>query len=267
MKALSAIGLDDVRAVYSGIECDLWQLLMGCQIHMGGLKSSTELATRAGIQPGTRGVDLCCCMGAGMRFLLRFRGAAAMTGVDMTAQVLDAGRRRADTEKLADRMQFVQAEATRTGLPSEAFDFAWGEDAWCYVPDKAALIKEAVRLVRSGGTVAFTDWVEGTVPLTDEDARRFMTFMKFPSLASICDYTQYLEQNRCRIVCAEDTGRFAPSIELYLSMVDNQLAYDALAILGFNGPALESIAAEMIFARDLARAGKLAQARIVAVRE
>ena len=39
MRTLSEVGLRDVQAVYGGAEGDLWELLMGQQIHIGGLKS------------------------------------------------------------------------------------------------------------------------------------------------------------------------------------------------------------------------------------
>ncbi len=51
---------------------------MGQQIHLGGYQSSLALAELAAITPGLRGVDLCCCNGAGMWFLVRFRGVASM---------------------------------------------------------------------------------------------------------------------------------------------------------------------------------------------
>jgi len=63
MKSIADIGLKDVTAVYSGAEGDLWELLMGHQIHIGGFKSSMDLAERAGIGAGLHGVDLCCCEG------------------------------------------------------------------------------------------------------------------------------------------------------------------------------------------------------------
>ena len=49
--------LADVQAVYNGPEGRLWELIMGEQIHVGGLVSSMDLAARAGIQAGWRGVD------------------------------------------------------------------------------------------------------------------------------------------------------------------------------------------------------------------
>ena len=57
--------------------------------------------------------------------------------------------------------RFALGDACATGLPGGAADFVWGEDAWCYVVDKDRLIGEAARLVKAGGTIAFTDWIEG----------------------------------------------------------------------------------------------------------
>ena len=94
MKALAGVGLSDVNAGYDGPEGDLWELLMGQQIHIGGFRSSRDLAERAGIGAGMHGVDLCCCNGAGMRFLVCFRNVASMTGVDATRTVVERGRRR-----------------------------------------------------------------------------------------------------------------------------------------------------------------------------
>ena len=70
MKSTSGIGLGNVQAVYGGVEGDLWELIMGEQIHIGGFKSSMALAEKAGVGAGMKGVDLCCCNGAGMRFLI-----------------------------------------------------------------------------------------------------------------------------------------------------------------------------------------------------
>ena len=71
MKIQPTIHAAEVRDVYSGPEGDLWELIMGRQIHIGGFASSMDLAERARVPAGGRGADLCCCNGAGMRFLLR----------------------------------------------------------------------------------------------------------------------------------------------------------------------------------------------------
>lgn len=264
---MNSITLKDVQNVYSGPEGDLWELVMGEQIHIGGFPSSMDLAERAGIEAGTRGVDLCCCSGAGMRFLVKFKGVAAMQGVDATPHVIERGRRRCEEAGLAQSIAFTLAPATCTGIETDAMDFAWGEDAWCYVEDKPALIEEAVRVVRKGGVVAFTDWVEGPAGLTDEEAARFLGFMKFPSIQDFGGYRRLLEANGCKIVAAHDTGRFAPCIDLYLDMLQKQLTYDALRIIGFDTALMQSLAGEMSFMQGLAHDDKIVQGLFVAVKQ
>ncbi len=266
MKTAPRISLSNVQAVYGGPEGDLWELIMGEQIHLGGFQSSMALAERAGIGAGQSGVDLCCCTGAGMRFLVRFRHVAHMTGVDATPLVLERGRQRTAAAGLADRIEFREADVCASGLAEAGVDFVWGEDAWCYVADKRRLIAEAARMVKAGGKIAFTDWVEGPTPLAESEAQRFLTFMKFPSLASIGDYRGLLEANGCRVEAAEDTGRFAPCMDLYLDMLSRQLTYDALRIIGFDLPLMEQLGAEMRFARQLTHERKLVQGQFVAVK-
>ena len=264
MKSIHGIGLNDVQGVYAGPEGDLWELIMGQQIHIGGLVSSMELADRAAIAPGTSGIDLCCCNGGGMRFLVRFRQVGRMIGVDATETVVRRGRDRSRQEGLDDRIEFVLSDVCDSSLPDASADFIWGEDAWCYVVDKPALITEAARLTKPGGTIAFTDWVEGPAGLSDPEAARFLKFMKFPNVQAIDDYRRLLELNGCDVTAAEDTGRFAPYVDLYINMLQMQLTYDALQIIGFDTDLMNAMAGEMAFMQRLAHEGKIAQALFVA---
>jgi SAM-dependent methyltransferase len=264
MKSTTKIGLADVQAVYSGPEGDLWELVMGHQIHIGGFQSSMDLAEKAGIGAGMSGVDLCCCNGAGMRFLVRFRNVDRMQGVDATETVVERGRQRCQAEGLSDRITFTVADVCASGLPGASADFVWGEDAWCYVVDKGKLIAEAARLVKPGGLIAFTDWIEGAAGLSDEEADRFLTFMKFPNVQDLDGYVGLLSDNGCEVTLSEDTGRFAPYVTLYLNMLNMQLTYDALRIIGFDTALMEALGGEMVFMQGLAHAGKIAQGLFVA---
>lgn len=263
MKKLEGATLKDVQEVYSGPEGDLWELIMGEQIHIGGFQSSIDLAKKADIGKGMAGVDFCCCNGAGMRFLVRFCNVARMVGVDATEKVIERGRLRCKEEVLSDKINFILADVCDSSLPSGKADFVWGEDAWCYVTDKQKLIAEAARVAKPGGTIAFTDWVEGK-GLTDEEANRYLKFMKFPSILSLSEYAGLLSDNNCRVITAEDTGRFAPCVDLYLNMLKTQLTYDALKIIGFDSSMMQAMAEEMEFIRKLAHAGKIAQGLFVA---
>ena len=199
-----------------------------------------------------------------MRFLVKFRSAASMRGVDATPKVIQRGIERCRALGLESQISFTQADGCETGLPSDSADFVWGEDAWCYVVDKPALIAEAARLVKPGGVIAFTDWVEGPAGLSTEEANRFLAFMKFPNIQDVQGYSSLLKSNGCQIKVAEDTGRFAPSVDLYLAMLNKQLTYDALRIIGFDMDLMQAMGKEMVFMQKLAHEGKIAQGIFIA---
>jgi SAM-dependent methyltransferase len=264
MKIIRNIGLKEVQAVYSGPEGRLWELIMGEQIHIGGFASSMDLAEKAGIDSGMKGVDLCCCNGAGMRFLVRFRDVARMQGVDATEKVIEQGRLRCEQEGLSDKIVFILADVCDSGIEDASVDFVWGEDAWCYVVDKIKLISEASRIVKPGGVIAFTDWIEGKKRLTDAETKRFLTFMKFPNVQDVDGYRDLLEDTGCDVIKAEDTGRFAAYVDLYLNMLNMQFTYDALKIIGFDQELMQKMGGEMVFMQQLAHAGKIAQGLFIA---
>src|SRR5260221_3193941 len=266
MNSIEGIGLDEVTAAYGGPQADLYALLFGQQLHIGGMNASLDLARRAGIGAGMKGIDLCCGNGAGMRALVRFCDVAAMTGVEATARNVDEGQARCRKEALDHRIRFLHADATDCGLESASADFVWGEDAWCYVVDKPKLIAEAARLVRKGGTIAFTDWVEGPAKLSDDEAARFLGAMNFANLFDTHDYEGLLSQNGCGILVAEDTGRIAAYFDLFIAMIEMQLTYDVLATVAFRMELLKAVTDGFRFLAALAHAGKIMQARFIAQR-
>ncbi len=267
MKSITGVGLAEVTSLYGSAQGDFMQLIFGQQIHIGGMKASIDLADRAGIGAGLSGVDLCCCNGAGMRFLVRFRNVASMVGVDATETVVERGRRLCGEEGLDNRIRFVLADACQSGLPSASADFVWSEDAWCYVADKTRLIAEAARIVRPGGVIAFTDWVEGPAGLTDSEAQRFLSMATFANVEDIAGYVRLLSASGCEVRIAEDTGRLASHFDLYLNMIEMQLTYDVLRTLAFRTDLLETLTDGFRFLGELSRAGKIAQARFVARRD
>ena len=128
------------------------------------------------------------------------------------------------------------------------------------------LIAEAARIVRPGGVIAFTDWVEGPAGLTDAEAQRFLGMMTIANVEDIAGYAKLLTASGCEVRVAEDTGRFASHFELYLKMIEMQLTYDVLRTLAFRAELLETLVDGFRFLREMARAGKIAQARFVARR-
>lgn len=266
MRTNASVQLSDVQAVYDGSMARLYELFMGQQIHIGGLESTLALAELAGIGTGQAGIELCCGTGASMRALVRLREVASIVGVEIAATQVERGRDTCRAQGLVERITFVVGDATDTQLDAGSADFVWGEDAWCYVVDKPALIAEAVRLTKPGGVIAFTDWVEGAAGLSDAEADHVMQIMTFPTLSTVDAYRDLLVAHGCDVVVAEDTGQFGPAFDLYADLLRRQLTFDAFELFGFSKEFVDLVAEQLAGLARLGHEHKLGQARFVARR-
>ncbi|WP_426756500.1 class I SAM-dependent methyltransferase [Myxococcus sp. Y35] len=108
------------------------------------------------LRPGLRVVDLGTGTGTVARGLAQ-RGAR-VTGLDISAEMLDAARELATEAKL--RIDFRRARAEDTGLPSGAFDLVVAGQCWHWF-DRPAAAREAIRLLVPGGrlVIAHFDWL------------------------------------------------------------------------------------------------------------
>ena len=258
------VDLRDVQAVYDGPEGVLWELIMGEQIHVGGFKSSMVLAEKAGIKDGMKGVDLCSALGAGCRFLVQ-NFNVFMCGVDATDTMLKKADERVKAAGLEEKIEFKKGDVTDIPYDDNTFDFVWGEDAWCYVVDKTKLIKEAARVLKPGGILSFTDWIEGPNGLDKEEADRINTFMKFPYVESFEGYKKLIEGNGLTIIETEDlTDEFAEYVDFYIKMLTDQLTFDALKIIGNNMDVFQAMGGEMMYMSQKAHEGKFGRGRFIA---
>jgi ubiquinone/menaquinone biosynthesis C-methylase UbiE len=265
MKKLD-ITLKDVNAVYDGPEGRLWELIMGEQIHVGGFAHSMVLAQMAGIRAGQKVLDVCSALGGGLRFLVRNFDVRGY-GLDGTRTMFEESIKRTERDGLSGSIEYKLGDATDMPWPEAGFDVVWGEDAWCYVADKERLISEAARVLRAGGTIAFTDWVEGPEGLGEAEAERINRFMKFPYLESREGYGALLEKHGFNVKVSEDlTAEFAEYIEFYIRMLSGQLTFDALLIIGGDMELFKAMGGEMAFMAGQAREGRFGRARIVATK-
>ena len=90
--------------------------------------------------------------------------------------------------------------------------------------------------------------------------------MKFPTLASLDDYRGLLEEAGLEVERAEDTGRYAPCLDLYGRMLEEQLTSDALRIIGHDMELMAALGGELRNVQGLANARKVVQGLFVARR-
>jgi SAM-dependent methyltransferase len=255
------VGIDNVTAVYAGPGGILWEMLMGEEIHVGGAGDTDVLARKAGITPASQVLDVCSALGGPARHLARVFGCR-VTGLDATPKMYDEAVRRTKEAGLDGRVMFALGNALDLPYRAASFDVVWGQDAWCYVTDKARLVQECARVVRPGGTVAFTDWLE-TGPMDDGLWTSLHAFMAFPYMETLDGYVRLAEGAGLRVVDREDlSGDFARHVAQYLRAL--QTIHRATVVEEFGQAVYAEVERGLMLWRDASAAGQVGRGRIVA---
>lgn len=212
----------DVNEVYEGPVGILWEILMGEQIHVGAEVQTDIMAEKAGITKNTSILDVCSALGGPARHLA-IKYGCKVTGLDATMKMVDEATKRTEKEGLAHLVTYKLGNALDMPFKASSFDIVWGQDAWCYVTDKERLIKEAHRVLITGGVIAFTDWLQAG-NMTDREWEDLNGFMAFPYMETLAGYEQILKQNGFVITEKEDMSTdFAEYCHVYQDRVRNEL--------------------------------------------
>jgi SAM-dependent methyltransferase len=106
-------------------------------------------------------LDIGCGVGGITAALARGFGAARVIGVDVEAPVCAKARVRAAAAGVADRVDIREVRPGPYPLPDASVDLVFSKDSIVHIPDKAALAREAFRVLRPGGWFAASDWLIG----------------------------------------------------------------------------------------------------------
>jgi len=255
------VGIENVNEVYDGPGGILWEMLMGEQIHVGGASETDVLAQKAGINADSHVLDVCSALGGPARHLARKYGCR-VTGLDATRRMVEEAIRRTEEAGLSDKVEFKLGNALDMPFRANTFDVVWGQDAWCYVTDKERLIQECIRVVKPGGVVAFTDWLE-TGPMTDEEWLALHEFMVFPYMETLDGYAALAKAAGLEVIEKEDLSPdFAEHVPVYLGLVQSQYRQDI--INGYGQEMYDQVVRGLTLWRDASAAGKVGRGRFIA---
>ncbi len=197
------------------------------QDHYGGVEAVEALADAAAVRAGHHVLDVCCGMGGPARWLAQRHGCR-VTGLDFTPSRVEGARRLTQSVRLDHLVDFVQGDATAMPFAAAAFDIVIGQEAWCHIPDKNALIAECARVLRPGGALAFTDIVTvGTLPAADEAT--LAAGMQMPRPATPLHYSEWLTRHGFAIERTTDLSAdwqriLVARLEMYRSLRDTTVA-------------------------------------------
>ena len=111
-------------------------------VHAPMISEATGIVAATAGRPGPvrSVVDLGAGTGTGTVALARRFPDAVVTAVDLSTEMLDAVRRRADEAGLSERVRTVRADIGSDGLPVDAVDVVWASAMLHEVPDPRAAL-------------------------------------------------------------------------------------------------------------------------------
>ena len=157
-------------------------------------------------------LDLGC--GDGTTAIPAAQRGATVLGVDIAANLVEAGRRRAEALDL-DTIRFEQGDARDlTGLEDEQFDAVVSVFGAMFAPDPYAVAAEMVRVTRAGGRIVMGNWIPGDPTLVAQILRICAQYA--PPPAGVPSPMQWGQPDevRARFTAAgvpEDTVRCEPT--------------------------------------------------------
>lgn len=119
-----------------------------------------RLVEACGIGPGMRVLDVAA--GTGNAAIPAAERGASVTASDLTPELLEAGRRQAESKGLA--LEWVTADAERLPFEDGAFDVVMSSIGAMFAPHHQDVADELVRVCRPGGTIGMLNWTpEGMI--------------------------------------------------------------------------------------------------------
>jgi len=197
------------------------------QDHYGGVDALDVLADVAGIRAGHHVLDVCSGVGGPARWLA-FRRGCRVTGLDFTTSRVESARRLSQRARLDHLVDFVRGDATAMPLQDSDYDVVIGQESWLHIPDKSALISECTRVLKPGGTIAFTDIVARS-PLEPPMEARLAAEMQTSNIASVETYVALLKKSGCMVKVQDDlSGEWkrllVDRLKMYRSLRDTTIA-------------------------------------------
>ena len=113
-----------------------------------------RLVEACGIEPGMRVLDVAA--GTGNASIPAAQRGADVIASDLTPELLDAGRRRA--EDLGVELAWVEADAERLPFEDECFDVVMSSIGAMFAPHHQDVADELIRVCRAGGTIGLLSW-------------------------------------------------------------------------------------------------------------
>lgn len=194
------------------------------------IKLMQRLAARAGLQPGSRVLDVGCGVGGSALWLARHFDCSVL---GITISPVQADLATASAGELGNRVRFEVRDAAQLDFPPASFDVVWVIECSEHLADKERFIADCARIVKPGGKLALCAWLSrGTQPAQRRLVAEIAQAMLCPSLASMSDYVRWMRDHGFNDVNAEDITRHVAPTWSFCSEILREREVEWLLRLG-----------------------------------
>jgi len=116
--------------------------------------AAARLVRFAGVRPGQRVLDVAC--GTGVVAVTAARLGARVTGADFTPELLAQARESSSIAEL--NVDWNDADVEQLPFADQEFDVVLSQFGHMFAPRPAVAVAEMLRVLKPGGTIAFTTW-------------------------------------------------------------------------------------------------------------
>lgn len=138
---------------------------VGLTKHIGSLEATEALLKLCHIGKDSYVLDVGCGVGVTACWLAR-RYGCRVVGVDILPRMVARSQERARREKVADRVEFMVADAQDLPFVDNLFDAVLTESVTAFPADKQKAVNEYARVIKPGGYVGLneTAWLKVPPP-------------------------------------------------------------------------------------------------------
>jgi SAM-dependent methyltransferase len=156
-------------------------------------ESGAELVQKLGVARGVKVLDLGC--GDGTTALPEARLGADVLGVDIAANLVEAGNRRAKSEGLAN-CHFQEGDASDLrDLKDATFDLVVSIFGAMFAPKPFDVAKEMTRVTRPGGQIVMGNWIPNDPTLVAQILKISSAYSPPPPEGFVSPMTWGIESN------------------------------------------------------------------------